>query len=752
MAKEAQSNKKPNTQSGSGTTTTTGVKSREGKKGSTTQQGVPPVTAAATTGQQQKPLKVKAVTADQHGAQPLSSSVSPPSHSSSHVPTTDVRQPSTTTVTTTSMSTGTLKNVVEPPAPSGSRRVGVITRNAHGQLQVRSQQHGIKMTGPPTKVSKRTDAGSLDSDGPSSSSGDEDSPTRRVDTTQSRSASSSHKLPAYYDDDVWQTRESKVKPQAQQQHHKEKTNLPIVVGDGGRVGQRLGVCSDVTNIKQPIQAQKSVSTHAIKGSRVNEVVKVQPSKSVDASLKRQANTSARPRDAGRTASTNTSPVGKQSPQQQINLIEAPPTTGLLQQQSPIQGLIDGPNSGPNSEKSGRESPPYLERQIPRDPSSQPQDAWPMFEEDPSLPAATAIQPTTVVSPMMLNAAAMAQRHQLQQHAPPPNAPPTVCGGVPPTTATHNAVPPPPAPSVPATNTVPVCLLPSLASNNSILTTTPPVPSMPHAQQQKPSHQLQQKGDPTLPSSPHSTVAPDKLQGANGSAVLSSSKPSPSPQGAMPTLPQQQHQHQQQPPLPSLQSVLGFRQPTGSPTTSITSVFPPLIHQTAGGHPQFMPSMSSAVMQQFYSRVGGIPARPGGVELLYNPAQGSHSSNVQPPELGNGKQGHPATARTTPLITPLQPLSTGSRKCPAYTYGGERAAMSPLLVTAYTQTTSTKVCSTGVQTEAKKTCSQGFQISQDMEEAGTQTDREFVAADDLRPPLLETDSKGMSCTAHVTASA
>lgn len=760
VTKEAQSSKKPSTQSGS-SSSTVGIKSKEGKKGSTSQQGVPLVAAApptTTTGQLQKPLKVKVV--------PVSADQGPPPHSTSHTPTPDVKQPSTTPTaanTATFISTGIVKNVAEPPAPSGPRRGGgVITRNVRAQVQVRSQQHGVKTIGPLAKVSKRTDAGSLDSDGPSSSSGDEDTPTHRVDTTQTRSAKSSNDLPAYYEDDDWRLGESKVKSQAQQQqqqHLKERTNLPLVVGDGGKVGQHLGVYSDTAHVKQPVRAQKSVSTRTIKGSHVNEVAKVQPSKSIDASLKRQPNastsTTAKPRDAVHTTNTSTSPVGKQTPQQQINVMQVPPNTGPLQQQSPIQGLIDGPNSGPNSEKGGRESPPYLERQIPRDPSSQPQDAWPMFEEDPSLPAVTAIPPATVVSSMLLNAASMAQRHQnqLQRQAPPPNAPPTIGGGVPPTSATHNmkAIPLTPVPSAPVTNLIPVCLLPSLASNNSILTTTPPVPSLPHAHQQKPpnQHQLQQKQqqDPTPPQSPHSAVAPDKLQGASGSAILSSIKqsPSPSPQGAKPSLPQQQHQQQPQPP-PPLQSVLGFRQPGSTPTTTIPSVFTPLIHQTAAGHPQFMPSMTSAVMQHFYSRVGGIPARPGGVELLYNQAQGSHSLNIQAPEFDNGgKQGNPTMARTTPLITPLQPLSTGSRKSPTDSYGSERAAMSPLLVTAYTQTTSPKVSSTQVQTETKVTISQGFQIGPTMKEAKTQTEYEFVAADDLQPPLLETDSKGMLCT-------
>ena len=36
----------------------------------------------------------------------------------------------------------------------------------------------------------------------------------------------------------------------------------------------------------------------------------------------------------------------------------------------------------------------------------------------------------------------------------------------------------------------------------------------------------------------------------------------------------------------------------------------------------------------------------------------------------------------------------------------------------------------------------------MKKAKTQTEYEYVAADDLRPPLLETDSKGMPRTAHV----
>ena len=54
----------------------------------------------------------------------------------------------------------------------------------------------------------------------------------------------------------------------------------------------------------------------------------------------------------------------------------------------------------------------------------------------------------------------------------------------------------------------------------------------------------------------------------------------------------------------------------------------------------------------------------------------------------------------------------------------------------------------VQTEAKKTVSQGFQIGPTMKKIETQTEYEFVAADDLQPPLLEKDSKGMPCTAHV----
>ena len=773
IPKEAQSSKKPSAQGGSSSSSTSGgVKSKEGKRSSLAQQGGPAVSTA--TGQQQNPPKAISapVSANRSAARSSPSVVTPPPQVTPHTPTAGLKQPSTATT----ISTGGMKNVVEPPVPPGPVRGGGITRSVHPQVQVRGHQKGVaKTTGHLAKVTKRTDAGSLDSEGPSSSSGDEESPSRRGTDTTQRGSISGHKLPSYYSDEGWGTRgregggPQRLLQQVQPQHHKEKANtIAVVAGEGSRVGHGFGMSSDTANVKQSTRAQKSVSAHTIKGgSRVGEG-KVQPSKSVDSSkmsLRQPSTTSVmKPRDAVRVSSSSTSLVGKLSPPHAQ--MQAPPTPGLLQQQSPIQGLIDGPNSGPNGGKSGRESPPYLERQIPRDPSSQPQDAWPLFEDDPGLPAIQSATAVTI-SPMMLNAASMAQRQQQQQQqqqqAPPPTAPPTakVLAGAPPTvqaaalpttggvvppttiTATHDVrtAPVPPL-STPATNFAPDCLLPSVDSN-SILTTTPPAPSMPQSHLQKYPHQLQ-KQEPTPPQSPHSSVVPDKLQGADNAPILSSIKLAS--QGAMPPpLPPQQHQ----PLPPHLQNVLSFRQPASPPATSIPSVFQSLLHQ-AGGHHHPQQFMTSAVMQQFYSRAGGIPVRPGGVEMLYNQAQAQGHSSVPPAELGTRKPGdNPVvTAAATPLITPLQPLFTSSKKSTTYAYGGERAATSPLLVTAYTQTTDPKVANREVQTERKKTRSQGLQVTVPTRKVKTQTDGEFVAADDLRPPLLQSDSNCRCKSLHV----
>ena len=145
-------------------------------------------------------------------------------------------------------------------------------------------------------------------------------------------------------------------------------------------------------------------------------------------------------------------------------------------------------------------------------------------------------------------------------------------------------------------------------------------------------------------------------------------------------------------------------------------------QQPPGH-QFMPPM-------LYGR-GGVP-HPGGMEMLYNQAHGH--SNVPAKIASNAVK---STEAAAPPIPPLRPLST--KKSPS---SGGRTAMSPLLVTAYTQTTDRKMTSTEVQTEVKETRDQKVQISPSLKRAKTQTVGSYVPVEGLQPPLLETDSKGM----------
>ena len=650
---------------------------------------------------------------------------------------------------------------------------------------MRSQQHGVKtVVGTSARVTRRTDAGSLDSDGPSTSSGDEEAGSPRGGGSTAQPRSSGNKLPTYYSGDCWGNREqgaaeSKI-PQSQQKshppHQKERKNQPAIV-EGSKIS-RMNIgnvySADVTNLKQvPLRAQKSVSTHMLKESKVSEVNKVQPSKSTNGvKVSSRHTTVAPPTMKLGDVTLHDSPDGNQQPQQS-NVIQTPHPGGLLQQQSPIQGLIDGPNSGPNGGRDGRESPPYLERQIPRDPSSQPQDAWPMFEEDPGLSTITSAIPPVSVTPMMLNAASMAQRqlqqqqnqeqkqqhHHHQQQAPPTAVPPLNTtggsggitrpspGGIPSPTPTmtnavpaHNAgaIPLPPPPTMNTNFAVPVGLLSSVVSSNSILTTTPSA-----AQSMPPAHQPS-KPVATPPQSPHSATEDKQHQvvGSGGTAALLSSV---KPQTTTQQLPQQGHQqqphHQQQP------QVLGFRQPI-SPT-STSAVHPAVYQSLIQSHP-FMASMtpiSTAAMQQFYRNT--MPHRASGMEMLYNQAQGHHHHPSPPPpplpsssvpgELSSDK---PSVAGVTPLVPPLQPLSTSKKKPSSSSSYGERTApMSPLLVTAYTQTEGPKMSNTMVQTVKKRIHSRSCQATPALSSKETQTEDEYVLVEDLRPPLLESDTKG-----------
>ena len=558
--------------------------------------------------------------------------------------------------------------------------------------------HNTKATSHPLKMTKRTDAGSLDSDDPSSTSDDESSPRsdhhhphsrrRPHHPHGSRANTTNDSLPAYYDEDDWSTGEQETETRAALQKQERKT-IPVVegklhIGHGG-----LGY-SDASIKQQPHQqvraTQKAVSGQTMKNSsgtttKVSEVKVATSSRSSDPS-KLQTGTTA---SVTERESTHTSPGGKQSQQQQSAqqsrvMMQVPAPAGLLQQQSPIQGLIDGPNS----ERDGRESPPYLDRLIPRDPSSQPQDAWPLFEEDPATHPSANFPP---VAAMMLN---VTSRQQQQQHQA-PTSPPAGSGIVlhpPPASiiaTTHNINPPLPEPG---TGIIPI--IPPLTHAHA------------HAQHQ-----------PTPPQSP----IPDQLQTGGP--------------GQLPTLPQNV------PIYPPPVSV--------SPPSSSTAAMPPIFHPLMQPRHFVPPMTTAAAMQQFFAISGrgggGIPPGP---DMLYNQA---HYDTVPAPlELANGGNGggDDDSSSSVPgmppsLISPLQPLSI-KKPSPR----GERtaAAMSPLTMTVYTQTPSPKLINTLTQTDVKEFREEGTQFEPNTRKVGAQTDGHFVAVMELSPPELEDDSKGM----------
>ena len=558
--------------------------------------------------------------------------------------------------------------------------------------------HSVKTTPHPTNMTKRADApGSLDSD---DTSDDESSPGgERHHHHRGRGNTTTTNLPAYYSEDGWSTGEHetelRVARQKQQLHiSKEKKTIAVVegkihVGQGG-----LGYPDTSIKQQQVRATQKSGSGQTMKsggsGTKVGEV-KVATSKSSDPSKLGSRQAGGTP-PVTKGDNTHTSPAGKQSSQQSMVVMQMQALTpaGLLQQQSPIQGLIDGPNS----ERDGRESPPYLERQIPRDPSSQPQDAWPLFEEDPTTHPhpATAGIPPTMAAAMMLNIAASRQQHQ----APPPSSPPNVV--LPPAstiTTTHNVNPLPPE------------------AGSGILPLLPPLPLAQLAQQQPPSV-----------STPPQSPSPDQLPTVTGAGQP---PPPPLPQNVTPMF------HHPLPVSPP------------STTATIPPIFQSLMQQQ--GHFVNVPPMSTAAaMQQIFgvSGAGVPPPHPTSMEMLYNQAHG-HSSMIPPPEIasgGGGGGGKPGDSFSVvgmpPLISPLQPLSTSRKSSPP----GEHAAMSPLLVTAYTQTTDPKVTHTHVQTEVKETRDKANQFRPYTRKARVQTEGHFVSATELSPPELQDDSKGM----------
>lgn len=258
--------------------------------------------------------------------------------------------------------------------------------------------------------------------------------------------------------------------------------------------------------------------------------------------------------------------------------------------------------------------------------------------------------------------------------------------------------------------IPVCLLPSVESN-SILTTTPPVGSMPG--------HPQVTSLPPPPQSRHVVPpppAPEKLQDSSsgGQAILSSLKL------------QATTTQQQQPPPP--QNAMGFHQAAvGSPPAATgASVFHSFMHPAQAPPPQFLPaSMPPSAMQQLFR--GGIPPP----RYVYNQAQG-HTMSHGPSE----REGAESTPNVTQLITPLQVLS--NVRSPVTT---ERAAMSPLMVNMYTQTSSPKVTDALVQTEPKKTHNRMCQASPHTRRKWTQTEGQFVSVEELHPPPLENDSTG-----------
>ena len=540
-------------------------------------------------------------------------------------------------------------------------------------VQVRSG-HCIKATSHSAKVTKRTDAGSLDSDDPSSTSDDESSPhsehhhphsRHRPHHQASRANDTNDSLPAYYDEDDWSAGEQETIALQKQQTHfggKERKTVPVVEGKLhiGRGG--LGYSDTGVKQQQVRATQKAVSGQTMKSggssggttTKVGEVKVTTMSQSSDPSKlgSRQTGSTA-PVTKGEP--THTSPAGKQSQQQSTQQskvpVQIPAPAGLLQQQSPIQGLIDGPNS----ERDGRESPPYLDRLIPRDPSSQPQDAWPLFEEDPAVTHPTAnLPPSGIVLPPSASTIA----------------------------TTHNGNP------LPEQGTGIISMISPLAHA--------------HAQQQ-----------PTPPQSP----IPDQLQ--TGGAG-------------------------QPPPLPAMFPPTVPTSPPPSTTAAIPTMFHPLMQP---GH--FVPPMTTAAaVQQFFAISGQ--------DMLYNQAHHTHTNMVPPPELANGGGGNGNGSADSSsmagipasLVSPLQPLSI-KNSSPR----GERttAAMSPLTVTAYTQTFFPKLTSTHAQTEVKEFHEQGTQFNSRMKKAWAQTDGQFVAATELSPPELENDSKGMDyCIAKTNA--
>ena len=592
--------------------------------------------------------------------------------------------------------------------------------------------HSIKAIPHSAKVTKRTDAGSLDSDDPSSTSDDESSPhsehhhsphsRRRPHHSHphqaTRANTTNDGLPAYYDEDDWSTGEQEnvaatTTLQKQQAHiggGKERKSIPVTEGKLHVGRGRLGY-SDTTSIKQQQQqqgraTQKAVSGQSMKsgggggGGTITKAcgeVKVATSSqsSSDSSSKlgsRQTGTTTAPpvtkREPTRTSPARKKQSQQQSPQQPSNAVmQVPAPAGLLQQQSPIQGLIDGPNS----ERDGRESPPYLERLIPRDPSSQPQDAWPLFEEDPAIHPTTNLPPS--VEAMMLGITSRQQQHR----APPqPSSPPASSGIVLPPhsssaiTTTHNGNPPP-LPAEQGTGIIP--MVPPLAHA--------------HAQQQ-----------PTPPQSP----VPDQLQTGGGAG-------------------------QPPPPLPGM---FPPTVPPISPPSSTTSAMPAIFHPLMQPRHFIPPMTTAAAVQQFF-------AVSGQQDMLYNQAHHTHS-NVTPPlpnpsELassggggsggGGSGNGSGESSSMTSLVSPLQPMPI--KKSSPRSGSGERTttAMSPLTVTAYTQTFFPKLTSAHTQTEVKKCREEGTQFNPHVKEAWAQTDRHYVAATELSPPELENDSKGMS---------
>ena len=587
---------------------------------------------------------------------------------------------------------------------------------------------------PVAKVTRRTDTGSLDSDDPSSTSDDESSPrsehghrrrSRRPISQGRTNTTTTDNLPVYYDEDDWSTGEHEAEsrtPRQKQPAHigkeRKPTHVPVVEGKLhiGRGG--IGYSDKTSSRQQQVRAtQKHASEKNVKGvgaatagtTKVSEV-KVATSRSGDSSKLGSRQSGTNP-PAKRGPDTRTSPAAKQSQQQQEQsarqskvAMQVPAPAVTVQQQSPIQGLIDGPNS----ERDGRESPPYLERQIPRDPSSQPQDAWPLFEEDPAnihtATTCTSLPPPMAVAAMMQSVATPRQQ-QHQTASPPPPSPPT--GSVLPTASTSTTTTHTDSPTLlePRTGIIPR-MLPHLADR-----VHPHVPSL----------------VPTPPQSP----VPDQFQGGVGVGVGAGAGRQPIPLSAM------------------------FPPPTcSSPSTVAPQPVPPMFHSLMQRQGHFIPPMSTAAaMQQFFSIAGGIPPIRPHTGMFHNQTH-SHSNMGPPPsELassktigGGGGEGvgggdASATMGMPPLISPLQPLST-KRSSPPH---GERtvaAAMSPLTVTAYTQTPKPKLTHTLMQTDVKEFREQGSQIRPRVKKTEVQTDGRFVSVTELNPPKLKNDSKGM----------